>query len=48
MSRLSFGRTAALAGEVEEQELQHADAAHQFPDRGQAAGLFAQLAMHGR
>jgi hypothetical protein len=44
MSQLLF----ALAGEVEEQQLQHADAAHQLPDRGQAAGLFAQLAMHGR
>jgi hypothetical protein len=48
MSRLSCGRTAASAREVEEQELQYADAAHQLPDRGQAAGLSAQLAMHGR
>jgi len=48
MSRLSFGLTAASAGEVEEQQLQHAHAAHQLPDRGQAAGLIAQLAMHGR
>jgi len=38
----------ALAGEVEKQEFQHADAAHQLLDRDQAAGRFAQLAMHGR
>ena len=38
----------ALAGEVEKQEFQHADAAHQLLDRDQAAGLLAQLAMHGR
>jgi len=44
MSRLLM----ALAGEVEKQEFQHADAAHQLLDRDQAAGLFAQLAMHGR
>ncbi|HEY3075286.1 MAG TPA: hypothetical protein VGJ74_08945 [Burkholderiales bacterium] len=48
MSRLPFRRTAASAGEVEKQQLQHADAAHQLLDRDQAAGLFAQLAMHGR
>ena len=38
----------ALAGEVEKQEFQHAHAAHQLLDRDQAAGLLAQLAMHGR
>ena len=38
----------ALPGEVEKQEFQHADAAHQLLARDQAAGLFAQLAMHGR
>src|SRR5438034_2046296 len=48
MSRLPFRLTAASAGEVEKQEFQHADAAHQLLDRDQAAGLFAQLAMHGR
>lgn len=37
-----------LAREVEEQEFEHACQAHQLPDRGQAAGLRAQLAMHGR
>jgi hypothetical protein len=44
MSRSLF----AFGGDIEEQELQHAHAAHQLPDRGQAAGLVAQLAMHGR
>jgi hypothetical protein len=48
MSRLPVRLTAAFAREVEEQHLQHADAAHQLLDRDQAAGLFAQLAMHGR
>jgi hypothetical protein len=38
----------AFAGEVEQKKFQHADAAHQVPDRGEAAGLIAQLAMHGR
>jgi hypothetical protein len=36
-----------LARQIEEQELQHTQAAHQFPDRGKAAGLVAQLAVHG-
>jgi hypothetical protein len=44
MDRLSF----ALTSEVEQQELQHADAAHQVRNRGRAAGLPAQLTMHGR
>ena len=44
MSRLPV----AFAREAEEQQLQHADAAYQLLDRDQAAGLFAQLAMHGR
>jgi hypothetical protein len=44
MDRLSF----ALTGEVEEQKLKHADMAHQLRNRRRAAGLFAQLTMHGR
>src|SRR5439155_23598179 len=48
MSQFPFGLNAASAGKVEEQELEHAHAAHQLLDRGQAGGLFAQLAMHGR
>jgi len=35
-------------GELEEQELEHADEAHELPDRGQAAGLRSQLPMHSR
>jgi hypothetical protein len=48
MSQFPFGLNAASAGQVEEQELEHAHAAHQLLDRGQVAGLFAELAMHGR
>ena len=44
MGRLLF----ALPRQVEEQKLQHAQAAHQLADRGEAAGLIAQLAVHGR
>jgi len=37
-----------MTGRVEHEELELADAAHELPDRGQAAGRVAQLAMHGR
>ena len=37
-----------MASEIEEQELESADAAHQLLDgRQAAAGCFAQLAVHG-
>jgi hypothetical protein len=44
MSRLLFAKDR----ELQEQELEHADAAHELRHRQQAAGLLAQLAMHGR
>ncbi|HEY5899978.1 MAG TPA: hypothetical protein VIV54_20600 [Burkholderiales bacterium] len=37
-----------LAGQVEQQELEHAHSTHESSDRSQAAGLIAQLAMHSR
>ena len=37
-----------MTGRVQHEELELADAAHELPDRGQAAGRVAQLAMHGR
>jgi hypothetical protein len=48
MIRLLGRLTACKNGELEEQELEHADAAHQLCDRREAAGLPAQLAMHTR
>ena len=36
-----------MTSEVEEQQLQSADAAHQLLDGRQAAGRLAQLAVHG-
>jgi hypothetical protein len=40
-------RLLDVTGELEEQELESADAAHQLLDGRRAAGRSAQLAMHG-
>jgi hypothetical protein len=48
LGRISGRLSAAENGELEQQELEDADAAHQLGDRREAAGLPAQLAMHTR
>jgi hypothetical protein len=42
-----MARLLRVAGELEEQELESTDAAHQLLDRRRPAGRGAQLAVHG-